>query len=451
MHILVIHFSNQKKDRKTISDSLYCYKRYVKGHSFHYLNLQKPQDLSDALVAMPWDGVIFHYTFLALRFNLALWRPLYEGTKDKLRALTGVKVIIPQDEYHCTGLMRELCRYCGVSHIFTCASGFDFDTFYPAGETGGATVSQVFTGYVDDRSRGLIERLVKKQKTRRWDIGYRARKLKYWHGRSGQWKIEIAERVREKLPGYPGLKTDILTTGEKGENALYGNDWIKFVLNCRTMLGCLGGSDLMDVDGSIMDRVDAYMAEHPDSTFDEVADACFPGMDGNIHLYALSPRHFECAMTRTCQLLLEGDYFGVFEPNVHFIEIKKDYSNLDEVLEKVQDQEYCERIAQRCYEDVAAKRGRENPNTYAWFAWHIVDWIAGHQPARQGSAGAFPVVACWWNCGPRLALARSRERFALWRKNQLYRLYDFSARHPGLGRLIRKLTGRGQNTDGQGD
>jgi hypothetical protein len=141
------------------------------------------------------------------------------------------------------------------------------------------------------------------------------------------------------------------------------------------MLGCLGGSSLMDVDGTIVARVNRYCADYPDASFEEVEQACFPDQDGKIHLYALSPRHFECAMTKTCQILIEGDYFDVFQPNVHYIELKKDYSNLTDVLNMIGDKTACEKIAQRCYDDIVALPPDKNKNTYAWFANHIIDYL----------------------------------------------------------------------------
>jgi hypothetical protein len=41
---------------------------------------------------------------------------------------------------------------------------------------------------------------------------------------------------------------------------------------------------------------------------------------------------FEACMMRTAQVLLEGYYNGIFEPWKHYIPIKKDCSNLDQVF-----------------------------------------------------------------------------------------------------------------------
>lgn len=445
MDILVIFNKESRKGRKTIDDSLYCFRDYGKGHRFYYLEIQQPEDLSGVLCGAPFDGVIFHYSFMALRMNQQQWRGLYGGLRDKLAGLAGCKVAVPQDEYSYTNDIRALCRECGVDTIFTCARGLDYDMLYPKAETGDAKCDTVYTGYVDDKSLKLIRRLAKKEKVRDIDIGYRARALPYWLGRQGLLKTEIADRVNATLKDHPAIRADISTTGGQGENVFLGDSWYRFMLRCRTMLGCLGGSGLMDADGGIAQRADAYRAQHPDADFDEVEAACFSGRDGALHLYALSPRHFECAMTKTCQVLVEGDYFGVFEPGVHYIELKKDYSNLDEVLEKVQDAGYCAKIAQRCYDDVVAKPGKGNPNTYAWFANHVLQGIE----AGRGEAGT--AMHLFMRLRVRLAICRvnNRRRRQRWLYNLRVLLYNkifpgifkgvrgFFMRHPSLMRFYK--------------
>ncbi len=384
MDILVLYTTFLKVDRKTITDSLHCFRRYVAGHRFFYLNVTHARDIPKALSSYPFDAVIFHYTFLAKRFDPASWEPFYEKAVRTLQALPGYKVIIPQDEYNGTGYLHRLVQDCKVDHIFTCAAPEDYDTIYPPEIVGPGKCSTVFTGYIDKNTLHELEEQAKKAPPRSIDIGYRARKLPYWLGSFGQLKIEIADHVRAVLPEYPDIVTDIQTTDPlTNAGTLNGDDWIHFLLSCRTMLGCLGGSGLLDVDDSILRRVNAYVAQHPDATFSETEAACFPGLDNRIHLYALSPRHFECAMTKTCQILMEGDYAGVFEPGVHYIELKKDYANLRDVLEQVRDKEHCARIAQRCFDDVVGDGGDDNPNTYAHFANRVVDFIAANRLPKR--------------------------------------------------------------------
>ncbi|WP_024954320.1 hypothetical protein [Sulfurospirillum arcachonense] len=60
---------------------------------------------------------------------------------------------------------------------------------------------------------------------------------------------------------------------------------------------------------------------------------------------AISSRHFDAIGTKTSLLMLEGRYNDILIPNEHFIEIKKDYSNLESQLEKFKDISYIENMA----------------------------------------------------------------------------------------------------------
>ena len=74
-------------------------------------------------------------------------------------------------------------------------------------------------------------------------------------------------------------------------------------------------------------------------------------------LVAISPWVFESALTKTCQILVEGDYNGIIEPDVHYFSIKREFSNIDEALERLKDTESVQNIVDRTYEVIC---GNEN-------------------------------------------------------------------------------------------
>lgn len=94
------------------------------------------------------------------------------------------------------------------------------------------------------------------------------------------------------------------------------------------------------------------MLSNPNLSFDEVKSACFGDEDGKFPYYAISPRHFEAAVLRTCQVLIEGNYNGVLKPNENYIPIRKDFSNLDDVFSKMKDVPYCEAMAERTFDSI---------------------------------------------------------------------------------------------------
>jgi hypothetical protein len=129
------------------------------------------------------------------------------------------------------------------------------------------------------------------------------------------------------------------------------------------------GASLLDPDGSIYHNVNAYLEQNPDADFDEVEQNCFKGLDENLHLYALGPRHLEACAARTCQILVEGHYGGLLKPGTHYIPLKKDFSNIDEVLRIVKDDKLRSGIVESAYQDVVASRKW----TYREFVKFILD------------------------------------------------------------------------------
>lgn len=367
MRILVLSPS-RIEGRKTITDHLYSFKRYVKGVEFFYCDVQLK--IPSFLKLIDWDGIILHYSLLADRFDPVIWEKSYRRLLA-IKNLSGFKVAMPQDEYIRSSGLCSLFKQCQVDTVFTCAEPVDYDTLYPLPESGLKHRITTFTGFVDEDTLQDLERLAHEVKERDIDIGYRARNLPYWVGRHGQIKGDIAKNALE-APNTNGLRLDIST---KASDVLFGDLWTRFLLRCRVTLGCLGGSSLHDPDGTIHTKVEKYVKEHPHATFEEVEKSCFPGKDGNLHLFAISPRHFECAMAKTCQVLVEGDYQGVLEPDVHYIPLKKDFSNFQEVFDKVANKELCDTITENAYRDLVAS----GKYTYSIFANSVIDHIRQHR------------------------------------------------------------------------
>ena len=79
-------------------------------------------------------------------------------------------------------------------------------------------------------------------------------------------------------------------------------------------------------------------------------------MDGNLKLIALSPRHLEACAAKTCQVLIEGEYNGVLIPGIHYIELKKDFSNIKAVFNAMKDESLRLTIIERAYRDIVESK-----------------------------------------------------------------------------------------------
>ncbi len=352
MDVLVLYRKFRLVERATIRYHLYSLKRYAKECNFVYLNVDGPAAFKKAVLEYPFDAVVFHYTFLAMRFDKD-FDEQYSALREKLQSLRGYKVFVVHDEYVFTRALWRMIRELNIEHVYATCYPEDYETIFPVAETGKPDLcSTVFPGYVEER---LVRRLRRKIcRPRKIDVGYRALRSSYSFGEHGQLKTEVAEKVSEALAGYPEIRADIRMTEEGYVNTIVGNRWFDYLCSCRATIGCLGGSSLLDPDGRF--RTDAlnYIRLHPQAGYAEVEHECYPGRDHSVRSHLFGPKIFECAMTKTCQILMEDDYQGILVPGVDFIQIARDFSNLQQVIERLKDKTYCAEIAQRCYEHIVA-------------------------------------------------------------------------------------------------
>jgi hypothetical protein len=345
---LVVYSVLEHPLRESVSDHLEAFRRYSSRPCI-YLNLAVRR-VPRALAREQIDMVVFHTTFLSKRGSPDYWRVMLERARPLKEIAAGTRVALPQDEYLPPAALCDFIREFGVDHVFSVAPESQWPAIYPSLDRERVRLHRVLTGYLEPRALRRIERLSRSARGRAVDIGYRAKDLPPWLGRQAQLKVEIARAFADAAPRH-GLSTDIST---RPEDTLLGEEWLAFLLRCKYTIGVEGGASVLDRDGSLRAKVAAYLAEHPGASFEEVERACFPGRDGEFGLVALSPRHLEACATRTCQALVEGEYDVVLEANRHYLPLRADFSNLDEVLDEMRSDERREEIVDAAYRDVVA-------------------------------------------------------------------------------------------------
>lgn len=343
--LVVYYYTRPYPPRASIRDHLQSFGRHASGHAFYF---------NAALRTRPWwarlvqfDLVVFHTTLLSVRWN----RPRFERLMKRLAWLRGVpcpKAAIPQDEFLLTDLLCRFIDELAVKHVFSIGSPECWPLIYADLRSSDVRFTQVLTGYLEDTTLARIERLAQATQSRSIDIGYRTWRESAWLGRHGMLKTQIAEQVTS---GASQRRLDIST---RPDDMLLGDKWYQFLLSCKYTIGVEGGASLLDRDGSARDRTEQYVAQHPRAGFDEIEARCFPGLDGNLRLFAMSPRHLEACATRTCQILVSGQYNGVLRPGEHYIELKRDFSNLDDILRQLDDEPRRRAITERAYRDIVA-------------------------------------------------------------------------------------------------
>ena len=338
--ILVLYRAARAPLRRSLSDHLFSFRRYAKAHCI-YVNTAI-QKLPRWLASDVFDVIVLHTTVLSARWH----RASFPGLVSRLETLAtspAVKIALPQDEFISTDLLCDLLNRLQVDHVFSVAPASEWGKIYATLDRDRTELHGALTGYLDESMVRRVKRLARRAAARRIDIGYRAHGIRYSLGEHGQLKIGIAREVSERAPAH-SLTTDIST---EYADTLYGDAWLRFLLRCRYVIGVEGGASVHDRNGSLWGKTQEYVRKHPASSFAEAREVCFPDREGSLRLVAISPRHLEACATRTAQILVEGDYNGILRPELHYIPLRKDFSNLDDVLAKVKDEEWRERLAGR--------------------------------------------------------------------------------------------------------
>lgn len=343
--ILVLWWNNTtaNQTRLTIFHHLHALDESPVPHKIIYYNAFVP--LPEWFKEIKFDAVIFHYSFVAMRFAPDYWSK-WKPRMDWIADWDCLKIAIPQDEYDKSQVLDEWLDEWGVSIVFSCFEGNNVEIIYPI-MSQKATFYYCFTGYIHQETGKELTKKIKPLAARDYDIIYRARNLPFQFGHHGQLKHKIADIVAEGAKKI-GLNINIST---KEQDTIYGKHWIDFMASGKATIGIESGISSLDRTGETNRAIAEIMAKNPQASFEEVSQQMPDGWD-SYEFFAISPRHFEAVMTKTCQILVEGNYSGVLKANHHYIPLKRDFSNLEEALLKLKDDDYVQSIIDQAYEDI---------------------------------------------------------------------------------------------------
>lgn len=340
MDILLLCAPHQKI-AATVEDQLSALERYS---SNRYFRLPMRGGIAGGVDLERFDALIIHYTIIASDD-----RDLSLVTRNKIRQFSGLKAMFIQDEYRFVNRTVAAMQELDIHLLFTCIPDSEVEKVYPKEKLPHTTKLNVLTGYVPDY---LLQRTLTPLNARKLDVGYRGRSVPNWLGELGQDKWRIGHRFAQDAKRH-GLKCDI---AYREEDRIYGESWINFLCSCKAVLGVESGASVFDFTGEIQRQVEEHELRDPGVSFEELQRCYFKDLEGRIRLNQISPRSFECAALGTVMILYEGAYSGILERWRHYIPLKKDHSNMEEVVSALRDPKVCQEIVQNAYCEVA-----ENP------------------------------------------------------------------------------------------
>jgi len=364
--LLLCNRPSRGADASTVTDHLDAFRRFSRHN---VLELSFIRELPSRIELERFDVLAIHYS-TALGYYVDHY--ISPAARQRVREFPGLKVAFIQDEYRMIDRVHEVLGFLGIDVLFTCVPTPEIEKVYPAAKLPGLTKINNLTGYVPE---ALLSRPVTPIAERPIDVGYRTRKPPFWLGELGLEKWRIADRFRDHARDS-GLRLDI---SYDEADRLYGSKWIDFVASCKAMLGVESGASVFDFSGDLQKSVDAYVAQHPGATFEEVQARFLRPYEGKIRLNQISPRCFEAAALRTAMVLYEGEYSGVLEPWRHYLPLKKDFSNFAEVLAALRDEAGLQQLVDRTFDEVA----RNPAHAYHTFVTQFDDVLDREIAARH--------------------------------------------------------------------
>lgn len=187
---------------------------------------------------------------------------------------------------------------------------------------------------------------------REFDFGFHGVKYPYYLGHQDR---TLIYRHLKRLKEANKWKIDL--GDEEGKNFLPGVEFLQRLANTRAVLGSEAGGDFLDYDNSIRFKVidfeNTRKAQGMDTSFEDILQKFGAQFEQARTLQPsgrlVPSRVFEAAATRTLQVLFEGEYGSMFSPWEHYIPLRRDFKNWNEVEKAVINEATVSSITTRMY------------------------------------------------------------------------------------------------------
>ena len=295
-----------------------------------------------------YQGIIFHYDLIDSSYLFL--------NRDILKNYTGVKICMMQDEY---------------IHDMEFIKNNNFDFFYHVSNTNlickynknlleGIKLRQILTGYVPNIN---VQKIHMKNKTT--NIFYRGRikMMTYFYGGLVNDKINIGIKMRQYAIANKITNVDIEL---EDKYRIYGQEWYNRLRNSKTTLACQSGCDVFHVSKQDVDR---YQRNNPSFTYEQVKDHFNLEKEYKNNYGVVSPKMFEAIKCNCVLIMFPGNYNDILKANIHYIELQKDFSNIEDVIKKVNDNEFLQKMADRAYTDIV----ESGKYSFQYFIKNVLD------------------------------------------------------------------------------
>lgn len=365
MRILFLYNATQ-----TYTNTVYEHIAAFQKYSAHETYFAHHDGFCDLHVSFDWfDAVIIHYT-IRLPYD-----QISSSVSKRLTKYRGLKALFIQDEYDFTYRAWEWIKKLSIDLVFTVVPEKNISIIYPKKHLPGVRFVSVLTGYVPENVPLSSEFTPPSQRS--IFIGYRGRPLSVKYGELGRDKVEIGRIVKTYCSQHE-IPHDIAWSEQ---DRVYGPKWYDFVSSCKAMLGSESGSNVFDWDGNLDKEIEKFKKKNPHLGDEAVYNQLIKLKETPGLMNQVSPRVFESIMLRTVMVLFEGSYSGIIEPYKHYIPLKKDGSNLAEVISLLREDQYVDGMVGRAYKDIIDSNKFSYEHFVASFDSHLASQTLNNSPS----------------------------------------------------------------------
>jgi len=282
-----------------------------------------------------YDAIIFSHS----TFNTFLWRDRLSALHKILWRIQGKRAFFLTNEFRNIKAKCDMANYLGATMLISQLTHDAAQTVY-SGLWDKQILSVPYGVDITDFHPQVP------LKERPITIGFRGDYYPAYVGHDDRDLLldDFKNRIEDKA-----INIDI-KVGERFDR----HRWMQFLNQCQILIGHEAGATRVDTDDNIRHFITSQQERLTKDRFRQLILALrqigvfAPPPSGRI----AAPRNFEAMATKTAQILLPGRYSDVLTKDVHYIELKRDFSNLDEVLEKAQDTTYLQNMVDHAYNDV---------------------------------------------------------------------------------------------------
>ena len=366
-------------------DYLYSFGLYSE-HEVSYLPetppAWSPGGISDSLAKSDYQEIFSGFDVIVISQHLRIcfdgW--INQNLNAALLDFSGVKVVFLHDEYDHTEKARSWIEEQKVNLVYTVVPSEHIGKVYDPRRFIHTEFKSILTGYMP--LKFTVKQNVKPIADRANLIVYRGRVSPESYGELAKQKENIG-RVMDDYCNEHELAVDIQWEEAK---RIYGLKWYQLLESGVCTLGTESGANIFDVDGEIKKYVDSggKLPGPPSLNFKEE--------NLGFKMNQVSPKLFEAIGCGTGLILYEGYYSGVFDADKHYISLKHDHSNLSDVIEKVQNVEFVQKIVDQTWKDVANNDSYSFKNFIKSFDIDINSYTPAIKNSKSNSAKSHLLV-----------------------------------------------------------